>query len=240
MRKLLFLLFFLSTTLAAQGDKFRFCVLKHSGNYLPHPTAVRSVLVYLKSTTSIDPPLKVFKEEIGDKIFNFPFLYLSAKGALPDFSGQEIGVLSRHLTSGGFLLIDEAENYGSDDFLLSVKNFVRKIFPDKDFVKIPPSDVIFKSFYLKPKVAGRTDTSPYLWGIKKGGRWVVVYCRDDLLGAWARDASGRFLYDCLPGGESQRLEAIKVTVNIIMYSLTGTYKQDIIHRKFIERKLESW
>ncbi|MCD6412720.1 MAG: DUF4159 domain-containing protein, partial [Elusimicrobia bacterium] len=146
----------------------------------------------------------------------------------------------RHLNSGGFLLIDEAANYGVDDFFVSAKRLARKIFPFLEFEKIPPDDVIFKSFYLKPKVAGRCAVSPYLWGIKKDGRWVIVYCRDDLLGAWARDESGKFLYECSPGGESQRLEAMKLTVNIIMYSLTGTYKQDIIHRKFIERKLKSW
>ncbi|MBA3052937.1 MAG: DUF4159 domain-containing protein, partial [Candidatus Omnitrophica bacterium] len=87
-----------------------------------------------------------------------------------------------------------------------------------------------------PKISFREYTitqRPY-------GRWVIVYSRNDIFGAWARDESGRFIYSCYPGGEAQRLEAVKITVNIVMYSLTGTYKKDIIHRDFIERKLKSW
>jgi hypothetical protein len=225
---------------SAQGDKFRFCVLKHDGIYLPHPDSPESILMYIKSTTSIDPPLKEVAVEIGAQIFDYPFLYLSAKGTLPEFTKKEIEFLFRHLNAGGFLLIDEAENYGLDDFYFSVKEFAKQIFPDLKFEKISPDDVIFKSFYLRPKVAGRVNVSPYLFGIKKDGRWVIVYSRYDLLGAWAREEYGKFMYECSPGGEAQRLEAMKLTVNIIMYSLTGTYKQDIIHKEFIERKLKTW
>ena len=39
-------------------------------------------------------------------------------------------------------------------------------------------------------------------------------------------------------GENQRLQAMKLTVNIIMYALTGTYKLDAIHSPFIKEKLK--
>jgi hypothetical protein len=47
-----------------------------------------------------------------------------------------------------------------------------------------------------------------------------------------------YLKDCLPGGEKQRFESMKLTVNILMYVLTGTYKLDAIHSPFIKRKME--
>ena len=42
-----------------------------------------------------------------------------------------------------------------------------------------------------------------------------------------------------PGGEAQRWESIKLTLNVIYFSLTGTYKKDAIHQPFIEMKLGS-
>ena len=232
--------FLLISPVSGSGDKFQFCIIKHSGFYNPHPTSYENVIKFLTSTTSIDPLPETAQVSPGPDIFRYPFLYLTAKGALPDFTKREIEFFSRHLNSGGLLLIDEAENFGLEDFRSSVKAFIKQIFPDRELEKIPQEDVIFKSFYLKPKVSGRVALSPYLYGIKKDGRWLIIYSRNDLMGAWAKDALGRFLYRTNPGGEPQRLEAIKLTVNLIMYSLTGTYKQDIIHRKFIERKLKSW
>jgi hypothetical protein len=35
----------------------------------------------------------------------------------------------------------------------------------------------------------------------------------------------------------QRAEAFKWTVNLVVYSLTGTYKTDAIHQPFLEQKL---
>ncbi|MFH1957682.1 MAG: DUF4159 domain-containing protein [bacterium] len=230
----------LANLLFAYGDKFQFCVIKHGGFYNPHPTSYENALRFITSTTSIDPDGEAAEVEVGKDIFGYPFLYLTAKGSLPDFTKEEIGFFSRHLNSGGLLLIDEAENFGLEDFYVSVSVFAGQIFPGSVLEKIPQEDVIFKSFYLKPKVAGRCDVSPYLYGVKKDGRWLIIYSRNDLMGAWAKDTLVRFLYRCLPGGEPQRMEAVKLTVNLIMYSLTGSYKQDIIHKEFIERKLKSW
>jgi len=236
-----FAFYFLSAfSVSAAGDKFQWCVVKHDGFYNPHPTSYENVLRFLTATTSIDPSVLPAEVEVGPDIFGYPFLYLAAKGSLPDFTKEEISFFSRHFNSGGLLLIDEAENFGLEDFYVSVGDFTKQIFPDRDLEKIPQEDVIFKSFYLKPKVAGRVDVSPYLYGVKKDGRWLIIYSRNDLMGVWAKDSLGRFLYRCLPGGEPQRMEAVKLTVNLIMYSLTGSYKQDIIHKKFIERKLKSW
>jgi len=238
MKKFFVFLFFVNLLFA--GDRFEFVILKHKNFYKGHASSYRNFLEYLNDTTSIDPPLKVKEIEIGEEIFDYPFLYLGAKGSFPDFSRQSLELLSRHLNSGGFLLIDEIEEYRQGEFLNSVKEFCKKIFPELKLEKIPNDDVIFKSFYLKPKVSGRKLKSNFLYGINKDGRWVVVFSPNDLFGVWARDEEGKFLFECIPGGEPQRLEGIKLSVNLVMYSLTGTYKQDIIHRKFIEMKLETW
>jgi hypothetical protein len=34
---------------------------------------------------------------------------------------------------------------------------------------------------------------------------------------------------CVPGGESQRREAIKLGINLVLYALTSNYKKDQAH-----------
>ena len=61
--------------------------------------------------------------------------------------------------------------------------------------------------------------------------------RNDLGGAWAQDHLGRFLNECLPGGESQRQQAFMLGVNIVLYALTVNYKQDQVHLPFILERM---
>jgi len=64
----------------------------------------------------------------------------------------------------------------------------------------------------------------------------VIYSQNDLSGAWARDRYGKWINDCVPGGEIQRKDAFKLGINIIVYSLTADYKKDVIHHPFIKRR----
>ena len=68
------------------------------------------------------------------------------------------------------------------------------------------------------------------------GRTVVIYSQNDLGGAWARDAMGNWEYEVYPGGETQRTMAFRLGINIILYALTGDYKQDQVHLPFILRR----
>jgi hypothetical protein len=88
------------------------------------------------------------------------------------------------------------------------------------------------------RAAGRRLVEPVLYGYWFQDRLAMVYCANDLLGALARNADGRFLYACEPGGESQRWDAQKLWVNIILFSLTGTYKTDAIHQPFLDLKTQ--
>jgi len=58
-----------------------------------------------------------------------------------------------------------------------------------------------------------------------------------VLGAWARDALGHPLKACVPGGEAQRELARRLSLNLLMYSMTGSYKADAVHQAAILEKL---
>jgi hypothetical protein len=80
----------------------------------------------------------------------------------------------------------------------------------------------------------------YPEGVMVGNLAPVVYCRNDVSGALERRPDGRHMYPCVPGGEAQRREALKIGINLLMYSLTANYKNDQAHVRqlILERRLK--
>ncbi len=175
---------------------------------------------------------------MSDNLFDSGFLCMTGHEQFNSFSDAEIENLRRYLNGGGLLFIDDSlggKNFGFDK---AVRMVLNRLFPDKQLVKIPADHAVFRSFYLINEVGGRRIVNNYLEGIILDGRLAVIYSQNDLLGAWARDKVGNWLNECVPGGEIQRLEAMKLTANIIMFSVTGTYKTDAIHQEYIRQKLK--
>ena len=54
-------------------------------------------------------------------------------------------------------------------------------------------------------------------------------------GAFSRDLRGSYRYPCNPGGPSQREEAIRLGVNIVLYATCTDYKSDRAHVETLER-----
>ncbi|MBI4056231.1 MAG: DUF4159 domain-containing protein, partial [Elusimicrobia bacterium] len=116
---------------------------------------------------------------------------------------------------------------------------LRMTLPDAPLQTLPPHHVLFKTFYLIRTLGGRAMVEPSLQGISWGKRLVVVYSRNDLLGAWIKDNLGNPLFPCIPRGEAQRWDAKKMTVNILFYALTGNYKEDAVHQPYILQKMRA-
>mgnify|MGYP000032269414 CR=1 FL=1 len=216
------------------GNRFQFVVLKYKGEWKRNISGIKGILDFLEFTTSIDPYKEIKILDLKSKdIFYYPFLFMTGRGDF-SFNRDERENLKIYLERGGFLWVDSS---GDSSFISSLEREFKLIFPQKKFLKIPKNSAIFYSFYLLPQVGGRIRVSDYLYGIDIGGRWAVVLSKNDFTGSWSIDNMGRWLYECVPDGEKQRWEGMKLTVNIIMYSLCGTYKLDKIHQPFIERKL---
>ena len=182
-----------------------------------------------------------------EKLFETPFLYLSGDKKFTPPTGRELENLRRHLTFGGFLLIDSAEGRAGGDFDASVRQLVAELFPAPapGFQPLPDDHVIYKSFYLTRTVAGRVAAARELEAVfpggpvgaaTPGGRAAIVYSQNDLGGAWAKDAFGNFLYQCYPGGEEQREHAFRLGINLAMYALCLDYKTDQVHVPFILKR----
>ena len=168
-------------------------------------------------------------------LFRYPFLVLSGdrRFALP--SEADIARLRRHITYGGFLLIDSAEGRAGGGFDESVRRLLAQTLPGELPIRIPDSHVLWKSFYVLRGAPGRISRRRYLEGVERDRRLAVVYTQNDLGGALARDGFGRWEHEVVPGGDDQREEAFRLGVNLVMYALCLDYKTEQAHIDYILR-----
>lgn len=229
-----------SSAIPVLGNRFIMAQLRVAGDlnrWDPYPLITTDILSFLHQTTSVKAVAERHVVSLSDAaLFKYPFILYTASGQI-SFTEEERQRLKKYLTGGGFLLVEDRDGEKGGAFDHSFRNELKKIFPEKSLSILPREHAIFRSFYLLRTVSGRKLTNNYLEGLEIGGRTALVYSQNDILGAWAKDLMGNFLFPCNPGGEAQRWEAQKLTMNIILYSLTGTYKTDAIHIPFIEEKL---
>jgi hypothetical protein len=170
-------------------------------------------------------------------LFLNPFVYVMGRHEFAPFTMKERETLSRFLEMGGFILADDSLGQRGYGFDRSFRQEIKHILPNDELTRLPPDHAVYRSFYLLREAAGRLAVRPYLEGITRGNWTPVIYCQNDLAGAWARDRLGRWLYPVIPGGDEQRSRAFMTGINIVIYALTGDYKKDLIHHPFLKKKL---
>lgn len=218
-------------------NAFVYTQLKYSGEWDPYPEIWQEILSFLTTTTSVKAAQERKVLTISRELFNYPFIWLLGRGDFPQLSCEEIKVLRNFFDRGGMMFIEDVSDMIDSQFRQKVKSEFSRVFPEKNWKKIPLSHALFRSFYLLRRVSGRKIWRDYLEGISFGDRFVVILSANDISGTWRKDRFGNYLYECIPGKDKQRWEAQKLTINVILYALTGTYKSDAVHQPFIERKL---
>lgn len=222
-----------------EASRFHFTQLIYRGEWDPRPRAYKRLMASVDLRTSVETSFYRNTLKVEDpKLFHNPFLYMAGKEGFEPFTEEEQKKLRRFLKLGGTLLIDDVSAEQSSPFDLRIREEFARILPEFSFSRIPGEHAVFKSFYLLYSASGRKIVKPYLEGITFADedRTPVIYSRNDLGGAWSEDEFGKWEYECVPGGESQREISFRLGINIIMYALTGNYKKDQIHEPFIKRR----
>ena len=244
------------------GDSSRFDVRAidyDGGNAAPRPTASQRLAWEVRKRTSIEPRLIPTRVRLDHpSIFETPFLYLSGDRAFPPWSAAEVEGLRRFVQFGGLLWIDHAapdQDVGlagasrpgdplgtggagtSDGFDASIRRELRRALGREPLVTVPNRHTVFRSFYLVPQAVGRVASELPLLAVMRDQRAAIIYSRHDVGGALARDNLGTYRFSMTPGGESQREMAVRLAVNIVMYSLCLDYKDDQVHVPFILRRI---
>jgi hypothetical protein len=225
------------------GNRFSFVLLQHDGDWNPYPSVPQAVLDALHTMTNIPLSRDIRSVTLSNpSLFETPVLMVKGNSALT-LNAAEKANLKAFIERGGFVFFDDTLADSKSPFARSVRDILKELFPAQSLRPLASDHAVFRSFFLLRSPAGRRMDGRFLEGLDLEGsgggeaRTAVVYCAHDVMGAWVKDPLGRYAYSCEPGGEAQRWEAFKMMVNVIYFSLTGTYKNDAVHQPFIERKL---
>lgn len=183
------------------------------GDWYANPSSLPNLLRAVRDWTgfpTVDREDVVAASDPG--LADHPYLYLTGHGNVR-FSPLERAALRRHLLNGGFLHADD--NYGLDE---SFRNEVAEIFPDREFVEIPPEHPVFHIVFDfpegLPKIHEHDGKPPQAFGIFEGGRLVLVYTYETDLGDGWEDAE---VHDDPP---ETREAALRMGVNLFVYAVS--------------------
>ncbi len=168
-----------------------------------------------------------------------PFLYWSGEAAVAPLTSLELAGLRRFFALGGLLFVDDAaptENGEPGPFGKSTRRELARVLPESAPIPLPDDHVVYRTFYLLRRAEGRIAGKKLLDAIVRGTAVQVVFSSHDLGGALARGPTGVWEQPVVPGGDIQRERAIRLAVNIAMYSLCSNYKDDQVHAPFLMRR----
>jgi hypothetical protein len=196
----------------------------------------RQLVWELMKRTSIEADMATKPVDPGSEdLFRTPLLIWSCQGAAAELDSRARDNLRRFLVLGGLLLIDDPAADPSGAFVQSIRRTMQQVFPDSEFGPVPGDHVLFKTFFLIDRPAGRIIQGP-MEAIELDGRLGVLLSENDLLGAMDKDLLGNWKHTCEPGGEQQREMAFRMGINIVYYAVCSDYKDDRVHLPYILRR----
>ncbi|MSS73325.1 MAG: DUF4159 domain-containing protein [Candidatus Latescibacteria bacterium] len=198
------------------GTQFTIARLKYSGggDWYDGPSGTVNLLRFLRQHTRIDAAAQEVKVGIADEdFFAYPFYYMTGHGNVR-FSEEEAVRLRTYLENGGFLFAND--DYGMD---LSFRREMKRVFPDKELVEIPPSHGIFHDLFDfpdgLPKVHEHDGGPPHAYGIFCGKRLVVFYnFNTDIADGWDDP-------EVHHDPPEKREAALRMGANVVVWALTN-------------------
>ncbi len=210
--------------------------LAYDGTWNPRAGALEELGREVRLRSRVEPVQTPTVVRPGDAaLFHTPFLWVAGGDALPPFDPSALRRLRRFIDLGGLMVFDDASGGSAPDFRRSVLELSEQLAPSTPMREVTPEHVVYRSFYLVDRAYGRTDFGTPLLGVHDAGRLKMLFVPGDLGGAFSRDLRGSYRYPCNPGGPSQREEAIRLGVNIVLYATCTDYKSDRAHVETLER-----
>lgn len=214
---IVFLVIVFFTTTSFNAASYKMAKLKYSGggDWYANRTALPNLIAFcnqnIKTNFSAD---EAIVEASSADIFNYPFVYLTGHGNIV-FSNDEANNLRNYLLGGGFLHIDD--NYGLDKY---IRPQMKKVFPELDFVELPPNHAIYNQTYKfakgLPKIHEHDGKRQQGFALIFKGKVVCFYTYEcDLGNGW--EDFGTYPEDT----HESRQNALKMGANIVAYAFAG-------------------
>ena len=184
------------------------------GDWYSDEQSLPELLTFVRQNTLLDvAPEAETVELTSDKLFAYPYLYLTGHGNVR-FSPSEVERLRKYLLGGGFLHVDD--NYGLDEH---IRRELNKVFPDRPLEEIPFSHPIYNMRFAfpdgLPKIHEHDGEAPQGFGIRDdGGRIMVFYTYETDLGDGWEPGS---VHNNPP---EKRRAALRMGTNILTYAMT--------------------
>jgi hypothetical protein len=184
------------------------------GDWYSDEESLVELLAFARQHTLLDVGTQEDVVELtSDKVFSYPYLYLTGHGSVT-FSPSEADRLRRYLLQGGFLHIDD--NYGLDEY---IRPELKKVFPEKQLVELPFDHPLYHTRYDfpdgPPKIHEHDGERPQGYAIlDDDGRVMVYYTHEADLGDGWEPAS---VHNNPP---EKRQAALRMGVNILTYAMT--------------------
>nr|WP_070961173.1 DUF4159 domain-containing protein [Hyphomonas sp. Mor2] len=173
-----------------------------------------------------------------DALDVYPVLFLALPDTPQPFSDSAVARLNAYMRNGGALFIDTRR--GGSVGLGSSFEGLDTVLAGLDtppLTPVPEDHVLTRSYYLLQSFPGRYSNRN-LWieatgavdkTERRGDGVSRLFVGDaDYMAAWAIDDRGRPIYS-VDGGDLEREMSIRFGINLIMYILTGNYKEDQVH-----------
>lgn len=210
----------------------------------------------LKERTAIEPSDPIAVDIENDELSFFPLLYWPVTAQQTQLSANALAKIDTFMRNGGTVLFDTRDQdtglpVGTSGAAAGTFT-LRRLLAGLDMPPLQPlsqEHVLSRTFYLLKEYPGRW-ASGRVWVEARqasddgsanttatDGVSPVIVGSSDWAAAWAEDANGRPLAAVSPGGERQREIAVRFGVNLVMYTLTGNYKADLVHVPHILERL---
>jgi hypothetical protein len=162
------------------------------------------------------------------ELFKYPFAYLCEPGFI-DLNPKDVQNLREYLDRGGFLLVDDFRTAmfshykggGPEDDIGNFRRQVKKMYPDRDFVRLDLSDPVFNTFY---QIKSLGMTAPYIFpgqspveflGLRDshGNLQMVLNNNNDISEFWEWIDEGRM-------SMHEATTSFQFGINYVLYAMT--------------------
>jgi hypothetical protein len=205
----------------------------------------------LRQRTAVEPGDPIGVNVEADELAFFALIYWPMTTAQRKLSPFALSKVDAYLKNGGTILFDTRDqqqsfSWSNDRSATATLNQVRlqRLLSGLDIPAlepVPDDHVLTKAFYLLQSFPGRWSGGQ-VWveaavktsggesaSVSHDGVSSIIIGSNDWAAAWARDQYGRTMAPVVPGGARQREIAMRFGVNLVMYALTGNYKEDSVH-----------
>jgi hypothetical protein len=216
--------------------------------------------LFLTQRTALEAGDPVGIDPARDELAFFPLIYWPVVPGAPKPPQDAINRIDAYMKQGGTVLFDTRDaieappgpgGESQTPGMIELRNILSSL-EVPELEPVPREHVLTKTFYLLRDFPGRFN-SGQTWvetlpredddeaasRPARGGDGVspIIITSNDLAGAWALRPDGQPMLPLSPGEPRQREFAFRAGVNIVMYTLTGNYKADLVHAPALIERL---